>query len=297
MMQRHCPICESDSPKKIGGRKNKYRPTTLFDFYQCQHCWFAFVGNPRTDYENIYNSDYYMGNGVDTYVNYLHELQYPDTTIRNYEWQALARIVKGLLSEMPIVTTKHWLDYGCGNGGLVRYANNHNIADCVGFEEGWIAQEAHKQHIPLINKSDFEAMRGHFDVITAIEVIEHVVDPLTFLQEIRSLLKPGGYFFLTTGNASRFRGKIHQWGYSMAPEVHVSFFEPETLAFALKKAGFEPVYRKYPPGFNRIIQYKILKGLYVKNRHTVFNFIPWSLIGAAFDHYYGISHIPLGRAI
>lgn len=39
-----------------------------------------------------------------------------------------------------------------------------------------------------------------FDIVTAIEVIEHVQDDYKFVQEAFRVLKPGGMFYLTTPN-------------------------------------------------------------------------------------------------
>jgi SAM-dependent methyltransferase len=39
-----------------------------------------------------------------------------------------------------------------------------------------------------------------FDGVLAVEVLEHVEEDLLFLQQIHRILKPGGYFFMTTPN-------------------------------------------------------------------------------------------------
>jgi 2-polyprenyl-6-hydroxyphenyl methylase/3-demethylubiquinone-9 3-methyltransferase len=39
---------------------------------------------------------------------------------------------------------------------------------------------------------------GQFDVVTAMEVVEHVANPHEFVQTCVSLLKPGGALFMST---------------------------------------------------------------------------------------------------
>ena len=93
--------------------------------------------------------------------------------------------------------------------------------------------------IPVVDPDGLAALRGTFDVVTAIEVIEHVADPVPFLSGLRDLLRPGGLLFLTTGNAAPHRDDLARWNY-VIPEIHVSFFEPRTLERALIAAGFRP---------------------------------------------------------
>ena len=50
------------------------------------------------------------------------------------------------------------------------------------------------------------------------------------------------------------------WRY-VTPDVHISFFEPETLARALRTAGFEPGFPGFGPGWADIIRFKTLKSL------------------------------------
>ena len=84
--------------------------------------------------------------------------------------------------------------------------------------------------------------------MTAIEVLEHTLEPLAELRRIRKLLRPGGLLFLTTGNAAPFASDLLRWSY-IIPEIHISFFEPSTLEYALHAAGFRPA----PIGLTRRI--------------------------------------------
>ena len=67
---------------------------------------------------------------------------------------------------------------------------------CRRFEEGAIATAAARHGVTILTESDLGTSAGAFDVVTAIEVLEHTADPIATLGQIRQLLKPGGSVLL-----------------------------------------------------------------------------------------------------
>jgi 2-polyprenyl-3-methyl-5-hydroxy-6-metoxy-1,4-benzoquinol methylase len=240
-----------------------------WELRRCNECRYAFIADAWTEFERIYDRRYYAGEGADPLVDYEFELTSPESTVRHYEWRGLTRLVEQLLGGLGGV---RWLDFGAGNGGLVRYLRDHTQATAVGFEQGAIADQARRAGIPVNSVPDSEA-EGSFDVVTAIEVLEHTLDPLAELRRIRALLRPGGLLLLTTGNAAPFARRLAQWSY-VVPEIHISFFEPDTLAQALSRAGFRP--DRIPPhgGFDDVLKFKVLKNLGVRRRSALTDVLP-----------------------
>jgi SAM-dependent methyltransferase len=283
-----CKICGYRA--KSIGTKSSLVNSNVYGFYECEQCGFFFVGNPWLDYEKIYTEAYYKGMHGDPTVDYFYELDNHRTTIRNYEYRGLLQIARTILKSDSF----SWLDYGCGNGGLVKYVDDHSSIDIRGYEEGAIAQYARDKGIRVLNREQLMAYGAAFDFISAVEVIEHHPDPMRFLEEVRLMLKPGGVLFLTTGNAAPFKRRLLSWSYASVPDVHVSFFQPKTLAFALAKAGLVPLDLGYIAGHTQVIKYKVLKTLRIKTTGWFIDTLPWFLISRVVDFAYGVTRHPVG---
>jgi SAM-dependent methyltransferase len=272
-----CPVCQLDT-FVIGSKQSAWSGRT-FTLRRCPSCDFTFVANPRTDYEAIYDEAYYSGRGADPLVNYIEEIEHRDSTIRRYEWRGIYRVVSSLV---PTGASTRWLDYGCGMGGLVEFVQAQGVGQASGFDQGWCLSHLAERGIPHLSADEVGSPSQLFDIVTAIEMIEHTPDPVGELTKIRSLLRPGGLLFLTTGNAAPYRKKIPAWGY-VVPDVHISFFEPNTLAVALDKAGFDCEFIGYRPGWEDIIRFKVLKSLGVTRDNWITRIVPWRIASRVVD--------------
>jgi SAM-dependent methyltransferase len=285
-----CRICGTDDSVSVASVSGRLGPRR-FELRRCNFCRFVFVSDPWLDYEAIYSEAYYRGQGADTKLNYIEEVEHPARTVRRYEWRGIAERV-GALASVSSDTT--WLDYGCGTGGLVSFLRGRGV-QATGFEQGWCAPRLRDQGVPTIDDPTIAEHAGRFDIVTAIEVIEHTIDPVGVLRQIRSLLKPGGLLFLTTANAAPFADRLGSWRY-MTPEVHISFFEPATLALALEKAGFQTEFPGFGPGWPDMIRYKVLMSLHRKWTSPLELAVPWTLLAKAIDSRLRLSAQPIGWA-
>lgn len=86
--------------------------------------------------------------------------------------------------------------------------------------------------------------REPYDIVTLFDVLEHLYEPGTAFENLRSLLREGGLAFIETGNSSSFwprRVGINHWWYARLLEHHV-FWSRHSLERAAAAHGFRIAY-------------------------------------------------------
>jgi SAM-dependent methyltransferase len=98
------------------------------------------------------------------------------------------------------------VDLGCGDGAATMLAARVNPGHrIVGLD--WSAdalRRAHARGLTLVRAeaepTGLPIASGHADVVIMNELIEHLVDPDSVLDEVRRVLRPGGTLLLSTPN-------------------------------------------------------------------------------------------------
>ncbi|QPC98430.1 bifunctional 2-polyprenyl-6-hydroxyphenol methylase/3-demethylubiquinol 3-O-methyltransferase UbiG [Qipengyuania soli] len=176
----------------------------------------------------------------------------------------------GDLAGRKPLTGKSALDIGCGAGLLCEPLARLG-ADVTGVDaapENVAAAAVHAEGAGL----DIRYMAGEigsldigqFDLVTAMEVIEHVADKRAFVAELAARLAPGGLLVMSTPNrtpASRLLMIGAAEGFGLIPKgTHhwEDFITPEELGDLLAEAGLE---MSKPQG----IAYSPAKGLHLSS--------------------------------
>lgn len=139
------------------------------------------------------------------------------------------------------------LDIGCGNGDFLLNARDAGW-DVVGVDPDPKAVVAAKQRGLDVSVGSVELYAGEsgcFDAITLSHVLEHLHEPVRFIQTVHRLLKPGGVIFIDTPNIES-RG-ARRWGRNwrgLETPRHLVLFSREGLIGMLQAGGFADIETK-----------------------------------------------------
>ena len=140
------------------------------------------------------------------------------------------------------------LDVGCG-AGLLTEPLARLGARVSGFDASPELIDVARWHAAAMGldidyrAGDVQELEGRFDLITCMEVIEHVADPAAFVQALARRLAPGGLLVLSTPNATGWSklltitlaeglGRIPKGTHDFA-----KFIAPERMKLLLADAG------------------------------------------------------------
>jgi 2-polyprenyl-6-hydroxyphenyl methylase/3-demethylubiquinone-9 3-methyltransferase len=148
---------------------------------------------------------------------------------------------------------KRVLDVGCG-GGILSESMAIRSANVTGIDLGEKALKVAKLHLlESGQKVDYrliavEALAqqepGQYDVVTCMEMLEHVPDPASIVRACSQLVKPGGHVFFSTLNRNLksylFAVIGAEYVLNMLPRgthEYAKFLKPSELARHCRAAG------------------------------------------------------------
>lgn len=228
---RVCPACGSE-------RLRRFATLRFIPHSRCRACGFTFA-NPLPSSEFIggfYNSDFYSNYRQFELNQGQRDRYFSISMYRDI------RTVAAWLADRIVSRSSSILDFGCGPGAFIGL-----LRDEFGFQnvEGLeinrdSATVAKRLHDLTIKSSIAELDHAEYDLVLLVEVIEHIPDPGSLIQQLSALVKPGGRLFITTPSIGNVVGRVlpSHGPHYVAPN-HVSMFTMDALQHLLARFGFE----------------------------------------------------------
>ncbi|CAN0618932.1 putative C-methyltransferase [Burkholderia multivorans] len=131
---------------------------------------------------------------------------------------------------------KRVLEIGCGTGYLLSRLRDLG-AEVIGIEPGDHGQEgARRNGVPIVQGFfPHSNVDSKFDVVIAYGVLEHIVAPVRFMQQVAAQLANDGAAYLAVPNCEPY---LRTGDISCLLHEHWSYFTASTLRNVLGRAGF-----------------------------------------------------------
>lgn len=162
------------------------------------------------------------------------------------------------------------LDVGCGTGSA--YPLLKEFGTVIGVDNNHRAIEFAKQRgykkVIIGDACDLPLDNEQFDLVVALDLIEHLSDEKTFIDELVRVLKPGGVLFVTTAAIPVLWSGLDELSH------HVRRYTRETFTQALKHPVLEPRLIRY---YNFVFFFPILVARLLERAKIWANVRPRSL--------------------
>jgi 2-polyprenyl-6-hydroxyphenyl methylase / 3-demethylubiquinone-9 3-methyltransferase len=189
----------------------------------------------------------------------------------------------GYIDRLAAISGKTVLDVGCG-GGILAESMADSGAKVTGIDLAEKSLQVAKLHLLESGKQveyrkiaveDLAAERpGHYDVVSCMEMLEHVPDPAAVVAACAQLVKPNGHVFFSTLNRNPksylFAVLGAEYVLKLLPRgTHdfAKFIKPSELAQWCRNAGlnvtdvtgmsYNPLNKTYALGHDTSVNYMI----------------------------------------
>lgn len=274
-----CKFCGSykiESIKKVRSPHVNYEYT----LYQCNNCKsrFFYFEEHDIDIKSIYEK--LAVKHIETPINF--------KIRKNFYWsRQVHRIEKILNREILSV-----LDVGCRTGDFLMHFSNNIVREGVELSEN-SAEIARKRGLVVyqdfVENINFDK---RYDVVTCYAILEHLRNPLSFLDKIQSIIAPCGVLVIMIPTHECLKREIIdtvipiRW-HMYSPPEHLNFFSRQFLDNYLAKKNFILADRYWTSGgmFNPVRNIPLANPVFGKvmallDEYTLINKLP------IFDHMY-----------
>lgn len=227
-----CHICNDNSSKRFLAKVNLIFGTE-YNLVECSNCGVIYF-DPMPTVSEL--SIFYSG----SYYNF-------DKSREEGKGMAFAQRLKRWKKNGK------FLDVGCATGFFINGIKKNSNWEVYGTDFGESAVRFARDQLGL-NVVQGDLADAHFpgeffDYVHVNNVLEHVLNPISLLEECRRIVKPKGIFFLSVPNGfNDSLDLIDFWKVEKLParskSGHIFFFPARTLLMLFRQTGFEVVTQK-----------------------------------------------------
>jgi SAM-dependent methyltransferase len=220
-----CPVCAAGTTDVLARIKGA-------PLRRCADCGHRFLETATPSTNDVIYNDHYAGFREDPV----------------FRREAARVVAEELLARRK--PPARLLDVGCGNGEFLTIAREAGFS-ALGVDVSPAAGElCHKRGLEVrigdVRSTDVVGQDERFDLITFWDVVEHLVEPVTFLARAHALLADGGYLLVKTPATSEASVRVaarvpRVAGALLSAPSHVQYFERHGLNTLLRRAGFGEV--------------------------------------------------------
>jgi len=241
---RVCPICGSSD------YSNEEKFHKAYEISKCEICGSIYV-NPVPSI--IALEDYYNNSKCNKMLQELYNKRADKKS--DFFIDDRVKLVIKYLKQFDDKKNIKILEIGCGNGSFltrlkyfIREKTNYNSIELYGID---IDQNAINNNIDnklILSCSSAEeyikSNSENFDIILHFELIEHLIDPYSFMVRVKKLLKNNGIVLFSTPNSNGLEIMVSDYNSfrpiagSIFPPFHLNAFNTMNIYFLSIRSGY-----------------------------------------------------------
>jgi 2-polyprenyl-3-methyl-5-hydroxy-6-metoxy-1,4-benzoquinol methylase len=198
------------------------------ELYRCDHCDFL----QCIDFDNV--------------LTFYENLCDPGYEASREERSLQAKKILLLIEKK--ISGKSLLDVGAGSGILVEQALSLGL-DSFGIEPSkWLQEQATtKYQLPVsLGTLPHPSIDRTFDIITLIDVIEHVPNPKELIKVICNQMHEKSSLVIITPDVNSLIAKLLGWKWWHYRVAHIGYFTQTTLDLLMENLGLHRIYKSRP---------------------------------------------------
>jgi 2-polyprenyl-3-methyl-5-hydroxy-6-metoxy-1,4-benzoquinol methylase len=242
--ERNCPACGGSSRSGTLSREGEY------ELMRCQDCGMLYTHRVQSIAGKILHYEHLAQERIDT-TSTLSPAHYGlANQIKSVP--LYARVLQFIVKKLPEGNI-NFVDVGCAGGLFLLAAQSVDGYHCgvpprftvrgISIDPRERSETERSVGCPVMFPDAAAAEWADWaDVVTLMNVLEHVSDPFALLGQLRRILKPGGLLLIDVPNNSvvSLRGSLRRRWPELDLGEHVNHFVPATLDRLLIRAGFVP---------------------------------------------------------